>query len=294
MMNFTCLLDIRCGLGESPVWDDRRELLFFVDAISPAIHAVRLDGTGLQTWPMPKPVGSIGLAESGRLIVALWHDLVLFDPDTGGLTQFAKLADEPDTNRLNDGKVGPDGAFWVGTIVLSMPRRPVGSLYRLTGNGQVERKATGYGVSNGLAFSPDGGTMFHSDSFSKVLSIDRWTLDPTTGEIAGRTRIAVLDQKTGFPDGAACDVDGHYWSAGVFGGRLNRFTSTGVLIASYPVPVPAPTMPCYCGPDLRTLVLTSLRESSGAIKIAPNPQSGSLFVARAPAAGTPVGRMQGL
>jgi sugar lactone lactonase YvrE len=211
----------------------------------------------------------------------------VFDPDTGALTQFAKLSDEPETNRLNDGKVGPDGAFWVGTLVLSKPRRPVGSLYRLTGDGRVERKATGYGVSNGLAFSPDGRAMFHSDSFSEVLSVDRWTLDPATGEIAGRTRIAVLDEKTGFPEG-------HYWSAGVFGGRLNRFTPTGTLIESHLVPVPAPTMPCFCGPDLRTLVLTSLRESSGAIKITPNPQSGSLFAARAPVAGTPVGRMQGL
>ena len=183
---------------------------------------------------MPKQVGSIGLAESGRLIAALWHDLVVFDPDTGALTQLAKLTDEPGTNRLNDGKVGPDGAFWVGTIVLSKPRRPVGSLYRLTGDGRVERKATGYGVSNGLAFSPDGRTMFHSDSFSEALSVDRWTLDPATGEIGSRTRIAALDEKTGFPDGAACDAEGHYWSAGVFGGRLNRFTATGTLIEKSP------------------------------------------------------------
>jgi sugar lactone lactonase YvrE len=293
-MDFTCLLDIRCALGESPVWDDRREKLFFVDAMGPAIHAVSLDGTGLQTWPMPKPVGSIGLTESGRLIASLWHDLAVFDPDTRALTPLAKLTDEPATNRLNDGKVGPDGAFWVGTMDLAKPRRPIGSLYRLTADGRVERKATGYGVSNGLAFSPDGRTMFHSDSFPSAPAIDRWAFDPATGEIADRTRIALLDEKTGLPDGAACDTDGHYWSAGVFGGRLNRFTSAGALIESHPVPVPAPTMPCFCGPNLRTLVLTSLRESSGAIKIAPNLQSGSLFIARTAVAGTPVGHMRGL
>jgi sugar lactone lactonase YvrE len=218
----------------------------------------------------------------------------VFDTDTGALTLLATLTDEPATNRLNDGKVGPDGAFWVGTMDMSKPRRPVGSLYRLTGDGRVERKATGFGVSNGIAFSGDGRTLFHSDSYSAAPIINRWTLDPTTGEIADRTRIAVLDEKTGFPDGAASDAESHYWSAGVFGGRLNRFTSTGALIESHAVPVPAPTMPCFCGPDLRTLVLTSLRESSGDIKIAPNLKSGSLFVARAPVAGTPVERMQGL
>jgi len=293
-MDFACLLDIRCSLGECPVWDDRRELIFFVDAIGQAIHAVRLDGTGLQTWPMPKPVGSIGLAESGRLIVALWHDLVLFDVDSASLTQFSKLTDEPSTNRFNDGKVGPDGAFWVGTMNLSIPRRPIGSLFRLTWDGLVERKAIGYGVSNGLAFSSDGCTMFHSDSFSLAPRIDRWTLDPATGEIAGRTCIATPDEKIGRPDGAACDDKGHYWSAGVFSGRLNRFSPDGALIESYRVPIPAPTMPCFCGPDLRTLVLTSLRESSGGAKIEPNLQSGSLFVARAPVVGTPVGRIRGL
>ena len=103
---------------------------------------------------MPKQVGSIGLAESGRLIAALWHDLVVFDPDTGALTQLAKLTDEPDTNRLNDGKVGPDGAFWVGTIVLSKPRRPVGSLYRLTGDGRVERKARATAYPTALPSRP--------------------------------------------------------------------------------------------------------------------------------------------
>ena len=293
-MDFTCLLDIRCALGESPVWDERRETLFFVDAMAPAIHAVRLDGTRLQSWPMPTLVGSIGLTDSGRLIAALWHDLAVFDPDSGTLTPLTKLSDEPATNRLNDGKVGPDGAFWVGTMDMSKPRRPLGSLYRVKADGSIERKSAGYGVSNGLAFSPDGRKLFHSDSFFSARTIDRWTLDPSTGEIAERTRIAVLDEKAGFPDGAACDAKSNYWTAGVFGGRLHCFSSTGALVESYPVPVPAPTMPCFCGPHLRTLVITSLRESSGNITIAPNPQSGSLFITAAPVAGTPVGRVRGL
>ena len=76
-MDFTRLLDLRCRLGESPVWDDPREMLFFVDAMALAVHAVRLDGSGLKTWPTPKPVGSIGLTDSGHLIAALWHGLVV-------------------------------------------------------------------------------------------------------------------------------------------------------------------------------------------------------------------------
>jgi sugar lactone lactonase YvrE len=293
-MDFTCLLDLRCQLGESPVWDERRVLLFFVDVMAPAVHAVRLDGSGLKTWPMPQPVGSIGLTESGRLIAALWHDLAVLDPDSGSLAPLATLAGEPATNRLNDGKVGPDGAFWIGTMDTTTPRRPLGALYRVTADGMIECKAAGYGVSNGLAFSPDGGALFHSDSSASAPVIDRWALVAATGEIAGRTRIALLDQTTGFPDGAACDAAGDYWSAGVFAGRLNRFSPAGQLIESLLVPVPAPTMPCFCGPDLQMLALTSLRESTNPARLAPHPQSGSLFIARAPVKGTPVGRMRGL
>ena len=293
-MNFTCLPDLRCRLGESPVWDERRELLFFVDILAPAIHAVRLDGSDLKTWPMPRPVGSIGLTESGRIVAAVWHDLMLLDPESGTLDRFATLAGEPATNRLNDGKVGPDGAFWVGTMDTGNPRRPNGSLFRVTADGRIARKATGYGVSNGLAFSPDGRMLFHSDSFADAPMIERFAFDPANGEIGERVEIARLDDTTGFPDGAACDANGDYWSAGVFAGRLNRFSPDGRLIDSMAVPVPAPTMPCFCGGDLRTLVLTSLKESSNPRALAAHPQSGGLLLARADVAGVPVGRLKGL
>src|SRR4029453_13876908 len=124
---------------------------------------------------------------------------------------------------------------------------------------RVERKAAGYAVSNGLAFAPDGRTMFHSDS--RGPTIDRWRFDPDSGAIADRVAIATLDADAiGRCAGAARDEEGTYWGAGVFGGKLNRFDVDGALLESHPVPVRAPTMPCFCGPDMKTLVLTSLRE----------------------------------
>ena len=293
-MEFRLLVDTRCIVGEGPVWDDRRGVLFFVDILAPAIHRVGLDGGGGRSWAMPKPIGSIGLGESGRLIAALKDEFALFDPDSGALAPLAALpADEPATNRLNDGKVGPDGAFWVGSMDDRPAKEPVGSLYRVTADGRVERKATGYAVSNGLAFAPDGRTMFHADS--RGPTIDRWRFDPDSGAVADRFTIATLDPDAiGRCDGAACDVEGTYWSAGVFGGRLNRFDVDGALLESHPVPVRAPTMPCFCGPDMKTLVLTSLRERAAWSELATTPHAGSLFVAEAPVAGAVVHRMRGI
>ena len=288
-MEFTRLGDVTCRLGESPVWDDRRELLFFVDIPAPAIYAIRLDGSDLRCWQMPTVIGSIGLTESGRLIAALKHDLALFDPDSGGLQPFATLpADESGENRLNDGKVGPDGAFWVGTMHDVPVRQPIGALYRVGADASVTRHVEGLLVSNGLAFSPDGALMYHSDTRGHWL--DHWDLS-ADGVPSNRTRIVTFDGSIGLPDGAATDAEGNYWSAGIYGGRLNRFSPTGELLDSHAVPVPAPTMPCFCGADLRTIVVTSLRTGSIAAQVDQFPALGGLFIAAAPTAGSPVSRM---
>ncbi len=121
--------------------------------------------------------------------------------------------------------------------------------------------------------------MFHADSRGPW--IDRWLFDRWTGEISERQRFAEPNE-IGRPDGASCDAHGFYWSAGVSAGRLNRFGPDGSLAEGFKVPVAAPTMPCFGGPDFRTIFLTSLSdgESSGQSKL-----SGALFAAQAPVAG---------
>jgi sugar lactone lactonase YvrE len=291
-MEFTRLGDTICELGESPLWDDRRELLFYIDILAHAIHAIRLDGSGAQSWTMPAIIGSMGLTESGRLIAALKHELALFDPDTGALAPLTRLpADEPAVNRLNDGKVGPDGAFWAGTMHdVPANRQPIGALYRVAPDGTVTRHVDELRTSNGLAWSPDGRMMYHADTRNSWL--DRWDFDAVSGTIANRTRLAIFDGSIGLPDGGAMDAEGVYWSAGIYGGRLNCYSAAGALIGWHAFPVPAPTMPCFCGPDLRMLAVTSHRTGAVAAQLDRFPESGGLFIARASVAGSPVARMK--
>lgn len=286
-MQFELLIDRGFALTEGPVWDDRRERLFFVDIKNRNVHRVALDGSDFATWTLPSQVGSIGLGESGRLVVALEKALAVLDPDSGTVTPLVEIPPEPEMNRLNDGKVGPDGRFYVGSMDQRPERQTVGSLYRVDANGTLEVLLEGgLMVSNGLAFSPDGTTMFHSDSGGRW--IDRIDIDPSTGRLGDRLRIVSdIADATGRPDGAACDAQGNYLSAGVSGGRLNLWSREGALLESWPAPVPAPTMPCFCGPDLRTLVITSLVPGPDRPQ---DPRSGALFITRAPFAGAPVTR----
>ena len=254
----TPLLDQVFRLGESPLWDDRRERLFFVDIDAGEIHHVTEEGSSHRMWNAPPPdrPTALGLTTAGRLVVALTRSVVFLDPETGAWEPLAEIDVGPSTTRLNDGKVGPDGAFWVGSLDERPDRPAIGALFRVTPDGTVEKRLDGLRVSNGLAWSPDGRTMWLADSRGPW--IDRFDFDPATGEMSNRSRFATLDDETGRPDGCTCDSAGFYWSAGVSAGRLNRFAPDGRLVEHWDLPIAWPSMPCFGGEGLRRLFVTSL------------------------------------
>jgi sugar lactone lactonase YvrE len=284
MSEFELAWDSRCSVAESPVWDAAARRLLFCDINGKRINALSIDSGERETWDFPEVVGSFGLCRSGRLVVAQRHHVVVFDPKTGVLTGLTAKVDEPPTNRLNDGKVGPDGAFWVGSMDENSPRQKIAALYRVTADGEITKQQDGIAVSNGLAWSPDGHTMYHSDSTAGV--IEAWDFDPVTGSRTGHRVLATLTSEDGRPDGAATDATGNYWSAGPSAGCLNCFSPSGELLRKWAFPVPGPTMPCFAG---QWLYVTSLREGKSAEVLARHPTLGGLFRTNAPAVGAEVG-----
>lgn len=276
----------RCDLGECPNWDVANNRLLWADILGRKIHAVSLDDGARQSWSFDSEVGCFGLTDKGRFVVALRNEVVLFDPESGAQEKLADLEADIPTNRSNDGKIGPDGAFWVGTMDGNPEKKEVAGLYRVTGDGKVEPKVGGLKISNGLAWSPDGKLMYHSDSRGPW--VNRWDFDSQTGDIANCTRFLDLDDTVGRPDGAAVDIEGCYWSAGVSAGNLNRFAPDGTLLLSIPMPAPNPTMPCFGGDDMKTLFVTSHTENYTAEKRAAFPEAGKVFRLRVDVPGVAV------
>jgi sugar lactone lactonase YvrE len=277
----------RNRLGESPVWDADNGRLLWCDILDCAILAADLKGAVTDRWSFPGKVGSFGLCRSGRFVVGVARNLHLFNPADGTLAELCALAGEPETNRVNDGKVGPDGAFWVGTMDDRPVREAPGSLYRITADGKAEKKLTGLVVPNGLAWSPEGKILYHSDSRGRW--IDAYDFVPATGAWSNHRRVvADITEEAGRPDGGACDIEGCYWSAGVSAGVLNRYDPQGKLLETVKLPFPAGTMPCFGGEDMKTLFVTSLSEGNN---LAPNPDSGRIAVMRVAVAGVPVGKL---
>ncbi|MGG7582112.1 SMP-30/gluconolactonase/LRE family protein [Rhizobium sp. Nf11,1] len=283
---FEKVVACKSRVGESPVWDGDRSTLYWTDVHAQKISAFRTSSGERKEWVLPERIGSFGLTDDDRIIVALTSGVHLFDPNSGDLVFLVdpepNRAGDRNKNRLNDSKVGPDGAYWVG----SMHEDGLSAaLYRVTADGYSQIKAGGLGTVNGLAFSADGRTMFHSDS--RQCWIDRYDLDPSSGEISNRRRIANPQERDGRPDGAATDVEGRYWSAGVSAGVLNCFSSHGELLQSIKVPPLHPTMPCFGGDDMRSLYFTSLRRPDAA-----SPDCGDIFMMRVEVPGVPVDRFK--
>lgn len=280
---FRLAWDANCAVGESCVWDARRRVVWFADCTAGRLFAYAVDHGMRWRFVLPDLIGSIGLCTDGQLVVALRDRVVLFDPPSSAIEHLANIPMPEPSVRLNDGKVGPDRCFWVGSTDTRTPKQPVGSLYRVCPDGRVEQKIDGLRCSNGLAWSPDGRILCHSDSQGPW--IDAWDFDASSGRIANRRRLATLSEETGRPDGAAFDEAGCYWSAGVSAGCLNCFSVEGKLIRTVHVPVSAPTMPCFTD---TALFVTSLWAGMTPECLAGDPFAGGLIFAPSPMGGASI------
>ncbi|QRM57114.1 SMP-30/gluconolactonase/LRE family protein [Sinorhizobium sp. BG8] len=280
---FSLVLDAKTALGESPVWSVAEQALYFVDIKQCRIHRFLPESGTLEMMTLPEEIGCIGLAEGGGFIAGLRSGLWLIDADG---TPRRKLADNPEDqaiSRFNDGGVDTAGRFVAGTVDETR-EKGIASLYRYDSRG-LACVAEGLLTSNGVAFSPDGRRLYHSDTLRYTLYT--YDYDPATGAATNRQVFARFGSETdkGRPDGGAVDVEGCYWTALYEGGRVQRYAPDGTLLAEYPVPAKCPTMIAFGGPDMKTLYCTSASIGRPDEELAEYPLSGALFSMRTDVAG---------
>ena len=280
-------------LGESPFWHPDEAALYWCDIPGRALHRW-VPATAVHTqWALDSEPGSCAPLPGGDLLLACRDGLFRFSPTSGERRRLAAPPYDTARERFNDGKADPQGRFWVGTIY--EPRTPPdAALYRWAG-GRLDRMVGDITVSNGLAFSPDGRKMYRSDTTAhRVYALD---FDGSDGSLSRQRVFAEFPVKQpdedlatygGRPDGAAVDAEGAYWCAMYEGQRLLRFAPDGRLLQAYPLPVRCPTMPCFGGPDLRTLFVTTARHNRPADELAAQPLAGGVLSLRVDVPGLPV------
>jgi len=265
-----CVWPLAAALGEGPVW--WRDSLWFTDIKQDRLHRFTPATGQTRSWDAPAPVGFLAPMANGHFLAGAKTGLLDFDPETG---LFAPIrAVEPDLpgNRLNDGAVDNQGRLWFGSMD-DGEKAPLGRLYSLEG-GSLTVRDTGYVITNGPAFSPDGRTLYHTDTLQR--RIYAFDMAPD-GQLSNRRLFVEIEAGAGYPDGPVTDAEGCLWT-GLFGGfAVRRYSPAGVLLSSVAFPTANVTKIAFGGPDLRTAYATTARKGLDAAALAAQPLAGGLF-----------------
>ena len=269
-------------VGESIVWDVNNHRLLWVDIVEKKIHAFVPENGSYRTWSTPDFVTSVGLRKDGGALVGLIKEVCLWDYSDNFNPLVAIETDLPN-NRLNEGVVGPDGAFWVGTMQNNIAQdgspkaitMNTGRLYRCTAGGRVTALTLDrFSITNTLVWT-EAGDLITADTLKNELY--RYCYDPLTQQLYNKRNILVGFDR-GLPDGSTMDAEGYIWNCRVVGGGcVVRFDPEGRVDRVIDLPCSWPTSCTFGGPDLKTLYVTSARFTMTDNHLLAHPFEGGLF-----------------
>lgn len=241
-------------LAEGPVWDVEDQALYYVDAAGGTLNRYDPETGGHRSWDFPGRVACLAVRRSGGVLLALDTGLHLFDLDSGELVSIGDpQAGQPHLT-LNDGKVDARGRFVCGSVDTRLDHADA-SLFSVDA-GTIRVLDIGFTVANGPCWSPDGGTLYHAESWRKTIHAYDYDLD--TGTVRNRRDFASTEDLGGIPDGATVDTDGYLWSAICEGGVVARFAPDGRLDRTVQMPTSWVSSVMFGGPGLDRLFVTSI------------------------------------
>lgn len=284
------VLHAGAALGESPVWDDRTQTLLWVDIHRGEVH--RFDPAALtdESVALGQPVGSVALAEDGGLIGAVGLSLGRIDEERASFTPWHTVRQG---DRMNDGACDPRGRYLAGTLTEPLVEG-ASALFSLEPSGTLRRVLDGVSLSNGIAWSADGGTMFYIDTVLE--RIDAFDYDPDTGtpDPGSRRTIVDLHEAPGRPDGMTTDAQGNLWVAMARGRAIRCHDTRGRLQHHQDIPAPVVTSCTFGGPDLSDLYITTGQWPATMEELRDRPDAGAVFrLSGTGATGTPASRFGG-
>lgn len=284
------VLDARNGTGESPVWRAAEQALYWVDIPARRLCRWSVVEGALTEWVAPEMLACVAALDGTQdWIAGAESGMFRLSPQAGGQFGFTRLAAVTHAMpgmRFNDGRCDRQGRFLAGTMLMNMAAGArVGCIYSYQKDSELKKLLDGFITPNGMAFSPDGRTMYLSDSHPSVQTIWAFDYDTETGTPSNRRVFVDMNPLPGRPDGAAVDADGCYWICGNDAGLIHRFTPSGKLDRSLAVPVKKPAMCAFGGVGLDTLFVTSIRPEG--IDLSDQPLAGGVFALRPGVRGLP-------
>lgn len=269
------IFDCKSLVGEGPIWNEQEQRLYWIDIDGKKLHVLDPVSRQQENIDLPQKPGTIVFTDSNTVVLALADGVYDFDKKTQALTKRHALPDTAPDMRFNDGKVGPDGKLWVGTMRSDCAPN-VANLYRLDSDG-FKTMIDSVAVSNGIVWSADGKTMFYIDSPTR--QVVAYDFDLANSSISNKRVVVQLDSTMGTPDGIAIDEHDNLWFA-VWGSAvvLHYDSKTGKKLSEVQVPAANVTACAFGGKNLDSLYITSASLWVDSAKQNAYPYHGGLFV----------------
>ncbi|XP_020652484.3 regucalcin [Pogona vitticeps] len=275
-----CIVQERCKIGESPLWEEKDHSLLFVDISGKKVYRWNSLTKEVESVSVDAPVSSISLRKSGDYIITLGTQFATLNWSKKSVTTITHIDKDKPNNRFNDGKVDPAGRLFAGTMAEEIRpavlERQQGSLYTLLPDHSVVKHFDKVDISNGLDWSLDHRTFFYIDSLS--YSVDAFDYDLQTGKLANRRHMYKMEKEESIPDGMCIDREGKLWVACYDGGRVIRIDpETGKRLQTVKLPVNTTTSCAFGGDDYSELYVTSACQGMDEARLSQQPQTGGVF-----------------
>ncbi|MEH6403887.1 MAG: SMP-30/gluconolactonase/LRE family protein [Sneathiella sp.] len=264
-------------LGEGPVWVDTEKALYWVDIKGCMIHRLSWPDVKRHSWKTHCQIGALHPTSTGRFIGAFADGIHYVRLDKGHEFAQTELIVDPEeaypNNRFNDGKIGPNGDFWTGSMD-DGEANPTGHLYKIAADGQYAVLDKDYVITNGPAFSPDGKTLYHTDTLGRV--IYAFDLSPS-GTVSAKRPFIRIPPENGYPDGMCVDEAGYLWVCHWGGWGITRYSPEGEETGRIEMPVANVTSCAFGGIGRNILFITTATKGLTKIERSRQLGAGALF-----------------
>jgi sugar lactone lactonase YvrE len=273
-----CIVDYSCEIGENPLWHPREKRLYWCDIPNGRIFRYHPASGIHEKYYEGRTVGGFTFQIDGSLLlfmdrgtIATWHH--------GELTEVVPEIEAERCSRFNDVIADPRGRVFCGTMSSDEKK---GSLYRLDLDGSLHVVLKDIGCSNGMAFTRDQKSFYHTDSFAREIYIFDYKVE--NGTVSNQRVFARIAESEGLPDGATLDAEGHLWSALWDGACLVRFLPDGRTEKKISLPARKTSSLTFGGEDYRDIYVTT---AGGKTRQEDGQQAGALFRLKTQAQGVP-------
>ena len=281
----TVFCDEQAVLVESLVWSPDERVLRWTDIALGTLSTADAAGTVHSVVPLPPPLASFQPRARGGFVAALGDTVVLTDADGTVERELVRVEHATAGNRFNEGKCDPFGRFLVGSMNTTTGD-PDGALYSAEGDGSVRVLRGGFGVTNGIEWSPDGSVMYVTDTSVSTVFRAPYGPDGVLGELEPFVSGSAHD-------GLVRDDEGCFWTAVYGSGRVERWSGAGEHLETVEVPAPNTTSVAFGGDDMSTLFIGTARENLSEEDLERAPHSGAVFAVPTRVHGFPANTFSG-